>query len=325
MTDRICILIASAPQGLTPPSKELLTAGRRLADLTGGEINCLVFSDTPEQTGAAVAGVTGCPVTVFKTHPGHASHPQAQLSILLSWARDALPAYLLMAHTPSCLELGPGLAARLGSGCITAINGIEAGPIFLRAILGGQRVAKLRPGAGPTVLTLQPGTFAAQEAPAAGAAPAKITILEIPADDCGVTCLPPIPPAATGSDLSDAQVVVAAGRGFTSTEALEPVYTLASRFHQGVAAGSRPMIDQGFMPYSRQVGITGAVVAPRLYLALGISGSTQHIAGMRQSDYVIAVNTDPHAAIFGEADLGIVADVHPFLERLNQKLDAETG
>ena len=118
------------------------------------------------------------------------------------------------------------------------------------------------------------------------------------------------------STLGQTRIIVAAGRGIESQENLEKIQRLAACFSDASVAGSRPLIDMGWMPYANQVGITGAVVAPDLYLAMGISGSSQHIAGMAQSKFIVAVNKDPNAAIFNVSDICIVENTLEFIEKL---------
>ncbi|MBF0201704.1 MAG: electron transfer flavoprotein subunit alpha/FixB family protein [Desulfamplus sp.] len=123
-----------------------------------------------------------------------------------------------------------------------------------------------------------------------------------------------------GPKLKDARVIIAAGLGIGSPENLHDVYKLASCFANGTVAGSRPLIDMGWMPYEKQVGITGASVSPDLYMALGISGSSQHVPGMVQSRFIVSVNRDPRAAIFAVSDICVVEDAPDFIKVLCDSL-----
>ena len=127
----------------------------------------------------------------------------------------------------------------------------------------------------------------------------------------------PAPTAAAG--IAEAEVLVAAGRGVGGPENLELVFRLAALFPKSAVAGSRIACDLGWLEYPRQVGVTGATVAPRLYIACGISGAVQHVMGMRGAGFVVAVNKDPAAAIFREADVCIVDDLAEFLPVLIEK------
>jgi electron transfer flavoprotein alpha subunit len=166
----------------------------------------------------------------------------------------------------------------------------------------------------PLVLTVQPGAFPAPETPPV--APGMV-------EEVALASLPTrarVLGLAGGGDedggLARAQVVVAAGRGIGPPENLELIRRLAALFSQGAVAGSRPICDLGWLPYRCQVGMTGATVTPRLYIACGISGATQHTVGMQGAGFIVAVNSDPHAAIFNLADVGVVEDLSVFLPAL---------
>lgn len=133
-----------------------------------------------------------------------------------------------------------------------------------------------------------------------------------------------IEPEAGDVDISQQEVLVAVGRGIQGKENLELAETVAKDLH-GALCGSRPVIDQGWMPLSRQVGKSGMTVKPKLYLALGIGGTTEHTEGMKDSALIVAVNTDPRAPIFNIAHYGIVADVLEVLPALNEAIARKKG
>ena len=124
-----------------------------------------------------------------------------------------------------------------------------------------------------------------------------------------------------GIDPSEAKVLVAAGRGIGEEENLDLLQQLAEQFPQSAICGSRPVIDAGWMPYSRQVGITGAMVAPSLYIACGISGAIQHLAGMSSSKVIVAINKDPEAPIFLKSDYGVVGDLFELVPAITEEIN----
>jgi len=185
---------------------------------------------------------------------------------------------------------------------------------------GGKLLVDVSPaGEAPAVVGVQVGAFAPAACGAGGsvelrsskAAPSRMRVL-------GLERGHPLNQA-----VSEAEVVVAAGRGVGGPQGLAAIERLAALFPSAAVAGSRPVCDAGWLALSRQVGMTGATVEPRLYLACGISGSRQHTVGFRGAELVVAINSDPQAAIFGEADLAVVEDLSSFLPLLIDACESE--
>jgi electron transfer flavoprotein alpha subunit len=196
-------------------------------------------------------------------------------------------------------------------------------PCFTRSICNGKIVVDVSPNVETAVLTIQPGywkaaSFIVEKAgnvdmQSSSHKPQQSRSLEI------------IHAKEENSALSEADVIVSAGRGISKKENLELVERLAALFPKSAVGGSRPVCDSGWMEYKRQVGLTGATVAPKLYIACGISGASQHLAGMRGSGFIVAINTDPAAAILNTADVYVVEDlatfIPAFIEEFNKSKD----
>ena len=191
---------------------------------------------------------------------------------------------------------------------------------FLRSIFGGKIQAEIEPTAETTLLTLQPGSFKPHAAQENAEPVVRSYQTVVPAPLFGSLTLKKVP--AEGIDLSAAKVLVAAGRGIGEEENLALIQQLADQFPQSATCGSRPIVDAGWMPYSRQVGVTGATVSPSLYIACGISGAAQHLSGMRGSGFVVSINSDPGAAIFNVSDICIVEDLTYFIPLLIEQIGA---
>jgi electron transfer flavoprotein alpha subunit len=205
------------------------------------------------------------------------------------------------------------LAARLRKPLITdvtSIAGTSADARFTRPMFQGKLAAEVRPvGVGPAFVTIQIGAYRA-DAARRGASPAPVSKLDVQVDEALIRQKPeaPFQEAKQAVDLGQADRIVAVGRGIKSQENLPIAERLAKAMGAELAA-SRPICDNGWLPMERQIGSSGQTVAPKLYVALGISGAIQHLVGMKGSRTIVAINKDADAPIFEVADYGIVGDL----------------
>jgi electron transfer flavoprotein alpha subunit len=240
--------------------------------------------------------------------------PDPYVTVLEQAIKALAPSLVLLPHTYQTRDFAPALAARLECALVTDVIGIKghggAARVFVRPMFQGRLVADVvAQGDGPHVATLQVGAFRADQV-ARGASPATIRAFPVAVDPARIRQRPepPFREARQAVDLSQAERIVAVGRGIKGPEHLPLVQALAAALDAELAA-SRPICDAGWLPMERQVGSSGQTVAPKLYLALGISGAIQHLVGMKGARVIAAVNTDPDAPIFEIADYGIVGDV----------------
>ena len=223
------------------------------------------------------------------------------------------PAFVALAHTYQARDFAPALAARLTRPLITdvtAIAGISGAPVFTRPMFQGKLAAQVRPlGESPCLVTFQIGAFRADQVQK-GAAASPVASQPVTIDPSAIRQKPeaPFQEAKRAVDLSQAARIVAVGRGIKSQEHLPLAQSLAQALDAELAA-SRPICDSGWLPMERQIGSSGQTVAPKLYVALGISGAIQHIVGMKGSRTIVAINKDADAPIFEVADYGIVGDL----------------
>lgn len=236
---------------------------------------------------------------------------------------------ILLPHTYQVAEFAPLLAMRLGAAYVPSICGADredgnGGPRFRRAILQAKLQAEVRPRARTVVATLQSGAFRSDEPPAP---PLQVVDVCLPADIEGLherKVLGREAASSGGVDLAGAERIVTAGRGVGGADEISVAAGLASALGAELGA-SRPVVDNGWLPREHQVGSSGHTVTPNLYVALGVSGSIQHLMGMSGSRVIVAVNKDPEAPIFSVAHYGIVGDLHevaPALTRLLKERDA---
>ena len=215
-------------------------------------------------------------------------------------------------HTYQVRDYVPALACRMGQVLIGDVIAIDDGPVFTRQLMQGRLIGSYRhSGDGPCFVSVQAGAFRADPTdtrPSAG--PAPITTFTPTIDPAQIRTKPgePFRDSAQTVDLGSAQRIVSVGRGIKEAENLPLVQELAAALGAELAA-SRPICDNGWLPMERQVGSSGQTVAPKLYLAVGISGAIQHLVGMKGSQCIVAINKDPDAPIFEVADYGIVGDL----------------
>jgi electron transfer flavoprotein alpha subunit len=218
-----------------------------------------------------------------------------------------------MAHTYQARDFAPALASQLNAPLmtdVTAITGTGSGATFTRPMFQGKLAADVRPvGSGPCIVTFQIGAFRADQVQR-GATASAVTSVPVTIDRSAIRQAPeaPFQEAQQAVDLSQAARIVAVGRGIKSKEHLPVAEALAKAMGAELAA-SRPICDNGWLPMERQIGSSGQTVAPKLYVALGISGAIQHLVGMKGSRTIVAINKDADAPIFEVADYGIVGDL----------------
>lgn len=234
------------------------------------------------------------------------------------------PAHVVLAHTYQTRDFAPVLAARLDRALVTDVIAIRStgGAIaFARPMFQGKLVADVvLEGPAPHLVTVQIGAFRA-DAVQKGAAAAPVSAAGVTVDASVVRQSPeaPFQEAKQAVDLSQAERIVAVGRGIKSQENVAVAQQLAEAFGAELAA-SRPICDNGWLPMERQIGSSGQTVAPKLYVALGISGAIQHLVGMKGSRTIVAINKDAEAPIFEIADYGIAGDLFEVVPALIEEL-----
>jgi len=234
------------------------------------------------------------------------------------------PQYVLLPHTYQTRDFAPQLAASLDRPLVADCVGTkttEATVAFVRLLFQGKIAADVVPtGDAPYVITFQIGSFRADRA-ARGASRAPVTPIEVPIDAAAIRQKPeePFRGAKQAVDLSQAERIVSVGRGIKDKENISLAEKLAQALNAEIAA-SRPICDAGWLPMERQVGSSGQTVAPKLYLALGISGAIQHLVGMKGSRTIVAINKDAEAPIFEVADYGVVGDLFEIVPAVLKEL-----
>lgn len=297
---------------------ELIAFAEKLAELNSANIKIIIINNAPVAHAEEISKSTGYDVIAVATPLLEHYNGEAYKSILQAIIGDLNPLFICVGHTSQGLDFAPGLSVRLGCSCITCINGIaekDNKTIFSRYIFGGKINAFIQPETEVSVLTIQPSLFKKDNNPEKPGEIVHLTLNTPPLKmkNSGIT-----KPESSPSHLSDAKTIIAIGRGIEDPENITLAEKFSHLFTNAALACSRPVVDMGWMRYKHQVGITGTEVAPDLYIACGISGSSQHIAGMNKSKFVVAINNDPNAAIFNVSDICIVDDILGFFQSFEE-------
>lgn len=302
-------------------SWEAVTAGQKLAVQLGLSVSAVLPGGQTE-TPASEAAAKSFAKVVRLEHPLLGTYtPDAFTIALDQFVRSHEPDYVVFPHTYQVRDYAPALAARLGQVLIGDVTAIADGPVFVRQLMQGRLSGEYRhTGAGTCFISVQSGAFRADQA-TAGTAPIETFTPEIDVAQIRTKPGEPFRGSAQTVDLGSAQFIVSVGRGIKEAENLPLVQELAAVLGAELAA-SRPICDNGWLPIERQVGSSGQTVAPKLYLAVGISGAIQHLVGMKGSQCVVAINRDPDAPIFEVADYGIVGDLFEVVPALTEAVKA---
>jgi len=297
-------------------SYEVVTAAQRL----GGTIEAVVCATSSVQ-GAEQLGKFGADKVVTLTNPAFAKYePEGCSRALADRARQGGYQAVVFAASATGKDLAPRVAAKLGVALVADITELaaEGGAIVAtRPVYAGKALQRVKVRAQPAVLSVRPNVFTPVERPKAGAAeavavalsPSRVVVREVKAAPEGTL------------DVAEAQVIISGGRGLKEPANFKVLEDLARAFGGRAAVGaSRAVVDAGWRAHADQVGQTGKTVSPSLYIAVGISGAIQHLAGMRTSKVIVAINKDKDAPIFKVADYGVVGDLFEIVPKLADEI-----
>ncbi|TCZ73207.1 electron transfer flavoprotein subunit alpha/FixB family protein [Paenibacillus albiflavus] len=317
---KILLIVAEAKAGkLRQVTFETIGAARTIAD-EGDRLQAVVI-------GSGISGLTNELAAygldhIYVIDDASLEHynPEAYYAAISEVLRTARPNAVLLGHTAMGKDLAPQIATALGAGQVSdviAVSKEASGVSFTRPIYAGKAFEKRAfAGSSPWVVTFRPNNIAAPAADGAGTT--ATTALEAPAPSLRSVIKEVVKKTSGKIDLTEAKVVVSGGRGVKSADGFAPLEELANVLGGAVGA-SRGACDAGYCDYGLQIGQTGKVVTPEIYIACGISGAIQHLAGMSGSRVIIAINKDPEAPIFKVADYGIVGDLFEVVPLLTQE------
>jgi electron transfer flavoprotein alpha subunit len=316
------IVLADYDQGsVTQATWEGLGLAEEIRRYHPGPIKIIFVGEAVEGPAARAAAETKADILAVQVSGLKNFHGEIVLRVLEELFSESPPAFLILPHNSWSWELAPRIALRLGLACLPGVIKIlykDEQILFRRPLYQGKILADFSVENRGVILTFESGYF--QFSGSAEREKGSWELKTVPLPETRTELLEIIPGGETAAALRDAEVIVAAGRGIGTEEHLELIHRLAALFPRSAVAGSRPLCDLGWLAYNRQVGQTGATVRPRLYLACGISGAYQHIAGMKDSGFIVSINRDPQATMGQWSDLCLVEDLKTFLPLLIETL-----
>ena len=305
-------------------SLELVALARKLAEGGGREVKSLVIGSGVADTATDLAGKGGGE-TFVADDPALANYNVDGWNKTIRAAAEAADADLiLISNTPSGWDVAPRVAAGLDAAFVSDCFDAEIQDgklVVFRRVFNGKLDAQLTCAEGPAVLTIQPGA----NEPYEGSGDGTTTPLTVDLSNLRAKFVEVKQAENTGIDLTKADIVVSGGRGVGDPEKFPEVIQPLAEALGGAMGASRPVVDAGWLPHAHQVGSSGQVVTPKLYIACGISGAIQHLVGMKNSNYIIAINKDADAPIFEVANLGVVADLFEIVPALTTAVGNAKG
>ncbi|CAM3107200.1 electron transfer flavoprotein subunit alpha/FixB family protein [Filibacter tadaridae] len=318
MSKKVVVLGEAREGALRNVSFETIAAAKKISG--GGEVVGVLIGDSIQSLGEEMIHY-GADRVITVEHPHLKQYTSDGYSqAFMAVHEQEKPDAIVFGHTALGKDLSPKIASKLASGLIsdvTAIEGEDDAAVFIRPIYSGKAFEKVKNKEGILFITVRPNNIAPLEHDASRTG--EVTSLTVDITNLRTVIKEVIRKSTEGVDLSEAKVVIAGGRGVKSAEGFAPLQELANLLGGAIGA-SRGACDADYCDYSLQIGQTGKVVTPDLYIAAGISGAIQHMAGMSNSKVIVAINKDPEANIFKVADYGIVGDLFEVIPMMIEEI-----
>ena len=326
-TNSVLVFLEIKNREISRISWEAMAAGHALAEGLGLPVDIALVANPSNPILATIHGKAPRTVYAIDDPLLHAYTQEGFTAAYAQLIHYAKPAYVVLPHTYQARDFAPRLATRFGQVLISDVTGIDAAagaPAFIRQLLQGKLNATYRQaGSGPCFLSIQAGAFRADPAHG-GTTTVEPFLPKLHKEEILTQPGEPFRASAQTVDLGSASILVSVGRGIKEEANLPIVQELASALGAELAA-SRPICDNGWLPMERQVGSSGQTVAPKVYIAVGISGAIQHLVGMKGSQCIVAINKDENAPIFEVADYGIVGDLFEVVPALTAAVRKAKG
>jgi len=322
MNQDIYVVIEHLQGKVAEISYVMLAAARHIAQVSGGKVVGVLLG----QNALKLSDSLGANLVLYLDHPTLAEFvPDAYLFALAGLIGERQPRAVLLGSTTIGSDIAGGLSVRLNAPLISQCQQVatDGGEIrLISKICGGKIMTETELPDALTLVTMIPGGYPPEDGQGKGATVETVAVPSL--GESRVRLAKYIEPEAADVDLEKEPFIIAVGRGIQTQDNVELAQTLADLLG-GVVAGSRPIVDQGWLPTSRLVGKSGKQVKAKLYLTLGISGAPEHIEGITGSETIIAINSDPNAPIFGVAKYGVNKDLFDLIDPLIEKVQAAKG
>jgi len=310
------VLVEHDGKKVLAATKHALTAAKKV----GGEISCLVAGPEVGPVAAEVAAIQGLAKVLVVENKDYAGFMPERLTPLLLAAQDQFKfTHIIAGASAFSRGLLPRVAAKLDVSPISDIIEVKDSETFVRTIYAGNAIMTLRSKDPVKVVTVRTTAFEADESEGGTVSETKLDAPDMPMNS---EFIGQELSKSDRPELASAKIVISGGRGMKAGEHFDLLYTLADKMGAAVGA-SRAAVDAGMVPNDMQIGQTGKIVAPDLYIAVGISGAIQHLAGMKDSKTIVAINKDAEAPIFQVADLGLVADLFKAVPEITAKMETK--
>ena len=319
----ILIIIDTITNKPPASSFELVSFAERLAVNDQMHVSIIIAGENTREA-AENAALYGHDVIGLDHDDFRYPNPDLLADQVTALIHEIHPAYVCLQHTVRDCQAAARISVSAGFGCITAVESLSVADnnlSFRRSMYNGKINVDLRPVDGQSVVTVLPGAFPVPDMTSRQKPPGKIQMRKTSA----ASAYRPMEIRESAEEnvkLEESDVIISAGRGIGARENLELIRAVSKLFSNSAVGASRTICDLKWLPFAHQVGVTGKTVSPKLYMACGISGAQQHIAGMKASQMIVAINKDPQAAIFSISDYIIVEDLTTFLPLLIEKYES---
>jgi electron transfer flavoprotein alpha subunit len=311
-------VIAEQSGGIIQPvTYEAVSFAVELGQKLDRNVLLVIFGKSVGDPAKQIAEKTGTHVIAIESEQLGLYNGDVYKAAALKALETLDPAYICLPHTAMGFDLAPRLASCLNASCITAVEKVrthEGNIRFIRSVFNGKLRAEMAPATACAILTILPGAWAPFEIHPESKG--SVHIIRTDFAPVASRTMKIKESEKRKLNLGDAEVIISAGRGIRNPENLHLLEQLAKIFPKSALGSSKGACDLGWLGYERQIGVTGQTVSPRLYIACGISGAVQHLSGMKRSQIIVGINSDPDASIFTVADYGIVENLETFIPTL---------